>query len=336
MSRPIFYLFTTFSAIFAVVAAASAQSVESAGQRALGMGGAFVAVADDSSATWWNPAGLAIGPFLDLAIGRVSGSTGDSFPGSRTGLWSVSLATPPLGLSYYRFRITDIAPSAATGTDAAGREDRTAEVGIRTLSITQIGATVLHTITTGVSAGATVKYVHGRFQSQIDVSAASADPSELLDLGEDLDGGEAGNAADLDFGVLANFGAFRAGATVRNLREPQFGSVHLPRQVRAGGAFDGAAAGAVPLTLSIDADLHGYEVLAGERRVVAVGAEHWIRPGRVAVRGGARFNTIGRQDRVVTAGATATIRAGLFVEGHAAFGTDHSESGWGIAARVSF
>ncbi len=30
------------------------------GARALGMGGAFVAVADDSSATYWNPAGLAL------------------------------------------------------------------------------------------------------------------------------------------------------------------------------------------------------------------------------------------------------------------------------------
>ena len=35
---------------------ASAQIVESVGHRALGMGGAFVAVADDSTATWWNPA----------------------------------------------------------------------------------------------------------------------------------------------------------------------------------------------------------------------------------------------------------------------------------------
>ena len=33
------------------------------------MGGAFVAVANDSSATWWNPGALADGPFLDAAIG---------------------------------------------------------------------------------------------------------------------------------------------------------------------------------------------------------------------------------------------------------------------------
>ena len=34
------------------------------------MGGAFVAVASDSSATWWNPAGIAAGPFVDIAWAR--------------------------------------------------------------------------------------------------------------------------------------------------------------------------------------------------------------------------------------------------------------------------
>src|SRR5258705_3280193 len=52
-----------------VASVCSAQIVESVGNRALGMGGAFVAVATDSSATWWNPAGLATGPFADVAVG---------------------------------------------------------------------------------------------------------------------------------------------------------------------------------------------------------------------------------------------------------------------------
>src|SRR5687768_825184 len=52
------------------VSSAGAQTFETAGVRALGMGGAFVAVADDVSAVWWNPAGLATGPFFSLAIER--------------------------------------------------------------------------------------------------------------------------------------------------------------------------------------------------------------------------------------------------------------------------
>jgi hypothetical protein len=38
------------------------------GVRARGMSGAFVAVADDASAAWWNPAGLATIRFLDASI----------------------------------------------------------------------------------------------------------------------------------------------------------------------------------------------------------------------------------------------------------------------------
>ncbi|PWT84196.1 MAG: hypothetical protein C5B57_05305, partial [Blastocatellia bacterium] len=45
--------------------AARAQVYETAGIRAQGLGGAFVAVADDATATWWNPAGLASGAFFN-------------------------------------------------------------------------------------------------------------------------------------------------------------------------------------------------------------------------------------------------------------------------------
>src|SRR3970282_724236 len=62
---------------------ASAQVFEAVGGRALGVGGAFVARADDSSATWWNPAGLAAGPFLDLALGWASADIQDGLPAHR-------------------------------------------------------------------------------------------------------------------------------------------------------------------------------------------------------------------------------------------------------------
>ena len=49
---------------------AAAQQFEIVGTRAAGMGGAFVAVADDSSATYWNPAGLALGHMFSLVVDR--------------------------------------------------------------------------------------------------------------------------------------------------------------------------------------------------------------------------------------------------------------------------
>ena len=41
---------------------------EIVGTRAQGMAGAFVAVADDATATWWNPAGIATGALLGVSM----------------------------------------------------------------------------------------------------------------------------------------------------------------------------------------------------------------------------------------------------------------------------
>ena len=335
MNRPVSQFLTGFLVLLAAgVAPAAAQSFESVGARALGMGGAFVAVANDSSATWWNPAGLATGPFLDVAIARSGGEAGDRLPASRTGMWSFSLATPPLGVSFYRLQVTDIRDNAATAAAEADREDRAAGVGIRSLSVSQFGATVLHTITTGVSAGATVKYLRGTPHVRAVETADSI--SGLLDDGDDLSGGEGRGTVDVDVGILAAVGGVRVGATARNLREPRFGDRRLERQVRAGVAFDGAAAGRAPFTASMDVDLLRFEAATGDRRVIAIGGEHWVRPRRIALRAGARFNTVGEQDRTVSAGASVAVRAALFVDGYAAIGNEASESGWGVAARVSF
>lgn len=64
MRRNIFLCSAMFMVIF-MVSVASAQVVgldwipTGSGARAIGMGGAFTAIADDATAAWWNPAGLA-------------------------------------------------------------------------------------------------------------------------------------------------------------------------------------------------------------------------------------------------------------------------------------
>ena len=338
MNNPVSHFLTAISVLLTFGAGpAAAQPFEAVGLRALGMAGAFVAVANDSSATWWNPAGLATGPFVDIAITRASGESGGRLPASRTGLWSFSLATPPLGVSYYRLRITDIRSASPTAPAEADREDRAAGVGVRSLSVSQFGATVLHTITTGVSAGATVKYLRGTARvRELDASDSASGISDVLDEGDDLSGGDGEGAVDIDLGVLAAFGGVRLGLTARNLSEPRFGDRRLERQVRAGVAFDGEAAGKHPVMVSLDVDLRRYAAATGDRRVIAVGGEHWVRAQRIALRGGARLNTVGEQDRTVTAGASVAVRAALFVDGYGAVGSKTGESGWGVAARVSF
>ena len=51
---------------------ALAQAEAPVGVRAAGMGGAFTAVADDASAVFWNPGGLASGAFFSVVARRES------------------------------------------------------------------------------------------------------------------------------------------------------------------------------------------------------------------------------------------------------------------------
>lgn len=318
----------------AAQATASAQVAEIVGSRAAGMGGAFVAVASDSSATWWNPAALADGPFFDMALGRAVVETRDTLPVWRHRTSTFALGTPPVGVSYYRFRLTDIQPFDPTEAGAADREDTGAGMPVRSLVASQLGVTLVQTVIPGVHTGATLKYLRGTFLAGRE--EALAPPSELLDRGEALGDGDTDGRFDLDLGVLATAGGLRLGGRMRNVREPSLGPVQLERQTRVGVAFDAAAAGGTPLTIAFDADLDDYEVASGARRIVAFGAEQWLWDRRVGLRAGGRMNRVGARERSATAGVSVAVRSGFYVEGHVVRGGAADEQGWGFATRVSF
>ncbi len=328
-----------------------AQMTESVGSRALGMGGAFVAVANDSTATWWNPAGLAAGPFLDMSFGRavadqVEGGL-EGGPASRNQSRWVSFASLPVGISHYRFQVTDIRAIDPVEGLSANRQDRRAGVPppwqARSLSASQLGLTLVQTLVPGIHAGATLKYVRGTIRTLRREEASDDRPlvKEQLDAGEALEGGEADSTFDVDLGLLATAGPFRIGALVRHVKAPELGvegaSVTLARQSRAGVAFDAAAAGGPALTIALDVDLERTTTPAGrDRRNLAVGAEQWLSKQRIGLRGGMRMNREGAKERTGTFGASVAVRAGLFIDGHVVRGGAEGEEGWGGAARVSF
>src|SRR5881296_74696 len=111
---------------FVVISApllARAQTTDIIGVRAQGMAGAFTAVADDSTATWWNPAGLAGGAFINGILEYTHA------PGSDDTVKGLSVAFPALGISYYRLPLNQMRAVTATGTTAtattaASREDQ--------------------------------------------------------------------------------------------------------------------------------------------------------------------------------------------------------------------
>jgi len=209
---------------------------------------------------------------------------------------------------------------------------------MRSLTAGQFGLTVVQSVLPGMHAGATLKYVRGTVR--VGTGDGSRSDSDLLDAGEDLQGGNANNEFDLDAGVIVATGPMRLGAVMRNIRQPDLGTdaapFVLPRQTRIGAAFDAEQAGGPPFIVAIDADVRRYATGTGDRRVVALGAEQWLWTKRIAVRGGARFNTVGAKERAATAGASIAVRNGLYLEGYIVHGGAEAERGWGLGTRVSF
>jgi len=327
------------SIVCALAVDASAQSFEAAGVRAQGMAGAFVAVADDASATWWNPAGLANGPLFNAALeldrGEVPRDRPEADGSRRTRVGAFSAAIPALGLSYYHFRISEIRRSpAATGTSLPSRQDQgPGGVSLSALAVSQFGITVGQSLGDHLVVGSTLKLLRGH--AAVD-GAASAD----LDAADALDG-PGSFAATLDAGALATFGAFRAGVVVRNLTEPEFGAASarlgLTRQARVGASATRESDGVLgAVTIALDADVTRTPTAAGDSRQVAVGAESWWWGRRIGVRGGVRANTVGDTRMTPAIGGSVGLGRGFFADGSLAGSGADTGRAWGIGLRVTF
>jgi hypothetical protein len=143
--------------------AAFAQSDPPVGVRAAGMAGAFTALADDATATFWNPAGLA--------LGSLAGFTLDASSFDRQPTIFAGLSTPPLGLSYYRQKV------AATST-APEETDRNGVV------VHHAGVTVVQSLgDRNLAVGSTLKVVHGNGATAFDADAGFLASGSLGKIG---------------------------------------------------------------------------------------------------------------------------------------------------------
>lgn len=285
------------------------QVPESIGVRAAGLGGAFTAVADDATATWWNPAGLATGALLNTVV------EADRQPSAGSTSGGISAAFPALGLSYYRLTVSEIAaPSATTADQAPVRQDqRAADVRLRSVTLSQFGVTAGQSLTDHVVVASTVKLLRAQGDTH----------------------------PDADIGVLTVFGVTRIGLTLRNATRPVFGSgsdsVTLRRQVRGGVAFVkpiGGSGGSV--TIAGDGDLTVRPTLSRNERRVAVGAEVWTAGRKLAVRTGLSGSTLGDVRLAPSAGASVAIRRFVYADIAATAGSDEARRGWNAGLRVTF
>src|SRR5262245_27721115 len=129
----------------AAPASGFAQTLGGVGERAQGMAGAFVAVADDSSAVYWTPAGLA----------WPTGSTFDAQFGAGARGHFVGFALPSLGLSYYRL--------PTVWVPEIRQKDGSGKVEIRPSTTSNIGATINQTIVNGLVIGTTARLVRAAY-----------------------------------------------------------------------------------------------------------------------------------------------------------------------------
>src|SRR5262245_30164937 len=304
---------------------ASAQIYETVGTRAQGMGGAFTAVSDDATATWWNPAGIALSYFsLVVDYGQTDEPADPKplGPAWRGKIGTVAASLPALGLSYYRLRIDEIAPQLSPGSGDPGA---VAGGNLRAFMTHQFGATFGQSIGDHLVVASTLRWIRAGQAFTLGSGIADAE-----DLDVDLE-----DSGDIDLGVMAIFGPARVGASVKHLREPDFGEgldrFILKRQARAGFAWIMGEPGApARLTLAADADLLSSTTALGQVRHWAGGAEFAMPAAHLAVRGGFSANTIGDLTTSTSIGGSLGVTRTLFVDGAATFGSDRSRGGWSL------
>lgn len=298
-----FVLFLFASAPFSV----HAQTFGGIGTRAEGMGGAFVALADDASAVYWNPAGIATGAIFDLQVS--SGSDGKRFVGA---------ALPVLAASYYRTRDATGLPTVSGSADR--QNGGSGEVQVRTLTTSNVGVTVVQTVVPGLVMGTTARIVRGG-----------------------LDGGDTRTTVDVDAGAMVSAWDVRFGVTARNLREPAFeapgGRVQMHRQFRVGAALAPRSLPTGvhgPYSLAVDVDVTSTPDLRGKRRMAAVGGEYWVAKGLVGARAGVRWSTLGDSHRAFSGGFTVRLPRSVHVEGQVTKDNELEAKEWTVGARVTF
>jgi hypothetical protein len=279
-----------------------AQTFGGVGERAQGMAGAFVAVADDASAVYWNPAGLAwpIGSTFDAQVGV----------GDEAAFFGVAL--PSLGVSYYRLPI--VFASGNRQVEGSG------EVQIRPPKTSNIGVTVNQTVVNGLVIGSTLRLVTGGFEHQPGRTTVNMDAGAVYSVGNFRAGLTARNLRELEF-------------------QSPSGQFATSRQVRAGVAFAPRALPSGvhgPFTVAFDVDLTKTAGIGEDFRDAAIGAERWFEAGRLGARAGVRWSTINDPNPAISGGLTIRLPHSTYVEGHLTHEQVDDDTEWGVGARFTF
>jgi len=303
--RRTFFSCASFVA-FAVVSApisARAQAFESIGIRAQGMGGAYVAVADDATATWWNPAGLATGAYFSALVEYDRPRTPQD-----ASIKGLAIGFPALGISYYRLPINQMRVSGSTGTAPESREEQG--------DLSVYGVTVGQSLGDHLVLGSTLKLVRaGQSHGDLDMGAMARFGGARVGL------------------VVKNIR--------KPSFDTADGPLELKRQVRTGAALTAQTNGLInQMTLGADADLTIVPTRTGDERRVAGGLEVIALGKKLGLRAGAGANTVGERRPSYSGGASLILVAGgylgAYIDAQVTGGPDEARQGWGLGLRLTF
>ncbi len=246
------------------------------------MGGAFTAVANDTTAFYWNPAGYVFGPVFHAGVqwGESEMNRGDG------ATFSDEAAGFSIGLTFM-----GVAGTFSKESSSRRDDDVLSSRGLETfdLSVSILQSLPIDNL---VIAG-NVHYLNGEahelFESLASLSAGDRAPSAIQDRVLDTEGVES-STASVDFGALYQPRDWvRVGLMWRRLFEPGFRlssgeEIVLPRHARAGIALFFRRATAV----SFDFDLSSQGGIDESWREVAIGVDQRFFEGRVSLRAGLR------------------------------------------------
>ena len=86
--------------------------------------------------------------------------------------------------------------------------------------------------------------------------------------------------------------------------------------------------------LAVDVDLTRSGTVAGDRRALAVGGEHWFGEW-FGVRGGARVNLAQEERQMAGAlGLSVALTPGFYIDAQMIRGRESTERGWSLAGRI--
>lgn len=301
------------------------------GARAMGMGGAYTALADDASAVYWNPAGLANVRWVSFTPVLAFETTGfdslqdfmallefdpdEGIPEMPTEDWSLSASATGLGgivTKRFGFSYLPSARVSASYTYDAGDlgfgEDSVLS-GRYTLYNDKVVSAAFPLAKAPFNlaefnVGANLKLVDGKYYT---VEKQVWDPSDPTGSEEPATLAATGQGYGLDLGVQAQVTErLRLGAVARDVLRNVDWSGSVPDEVEVKPAYQAGVAFKAPLGLTLAADVeNAYEYGKRVTRFRAGFEESLF--GILALRGGVRTNPDGQKPAY-----SVGLGAGLF------------------------